>query len=234
MVLLAQAYPAWVLHRRPLGEDAFLVSFYTPQGLIPAIHKPSRNIKNAVNTQLFMPFWVDFSFGYRQIYLRKIEAIGPSLFFNQEAMFCAYYANELMVLSLLPEDPNLFLYEAYSTLLAELSQAKIQMEFERVLRGFERDLLMALGQAISFEKEACGEKNIRHDKCYQFTSPFGFTESIKGFPGDHLLAFHQNDFADPRILKTLKQVMRVAIDHLLEGKKLLSRRLFIKQSKEKI
>lgn len=97
---------------------------------------------------------------------------------------------------------------------------------EVVLRRFERCLLAALGYGISLTQESLNGEPIEAERYYQLVPNQGLVSATQGFYGAHILAWANDDWTNPDVLKTAKRCMRILINHCLNGKPLKSRELF--------
>ena len=94
---------------------------------------------------------------------------------------------------------------------------------ESLLRSFEWVLLKTCGYRIAFGEEV----KVSPESCYHFVVGQGFVTAEEGLSVDLALAITKGNFHDIQVLKAAKQIMRQAIDCLLAGRELKSRRLFV-------
>ncbi|KTD24814.1 DNA repair protein RecO (recombination protein O) [Legionella lansingensis] len=227
--MTVEAFEAWILHKRPSGDTSVRVTFFTREkGVINCLCKGGRAPKKQAILQAFTPLWVALEVRKEWYYSRQVESTSLPVNIKGFALFAALYMNELLYYTLSPIDPHPLLFDTYIETLRGLSVATDNLAIEALLRRFEWALLIACGQAVSLTKEAHSTNLITEDKYYQFIVSEGFLPAIAGLAGKDILAFAQGYLDDINVLKTAKFIMRQAIDHLLEGRELKSRTLFMR------
>lgn len=225
--MIIEELHAWVLHKRRTGETSLHVTLLTyEQGIVSAWFKGV--LKRRTLLQSFVPFWVAVHQGKTQCYIRQADMLDVMLPLQGERLFAALYANELVYMSLRPNDPCTVLYQAYETLLYGLVSVQDKIQLEAALRRFEFQLLKTCGVAMSLSDDVEGQR-ICEDRYYEFLPGEGFRASTSGFSGKHLLLFAQDVLHDPRTLQSIKQLMRLAIHYHLEGKPIKTRQLWMTQ-----
>lgn len=148
---------AYLLHYTAHRDSSFIADFFTlNSGLVTVYARGARSGKNRPLYQPFRPLLMAWA-GDRELKtLTGIEASGAPIEFNDTAMACAYYFNELL-LRLLPKfvaQPELFGH--YLLALQGLEQGEGGSTEERLtslepcLRMFELALLDAIGVAPDF------------------------------------------------------------------------------------
>ncbi len=148
---------AYLLHYTAHRDSSFIADFFTlNSGLVTLYARGARSGKNRPLYQPFRPLFVSWT-GDRELKtLTGIEASGTPIDFNDTAMACAYYFNELM-LRLLPKfvsQPELFGH--YLLALQGLEEGEGDStearlaSLEPCLRLFELALLDAIGVAPDF------------------------------------------------------------------------------------
>jgi DNA repair protein RecO (recombination protein O) len=226
--MTTEAFEAWVLHKRPSGDTSVEVTFFTREkGLMRCLCKGGRTPKKQAILQAFTPIWLAVEARKDWYYSRQIESSAMPLVMKGHGLFAALYINELLYYCLKPSDPAPTLFQVYLQTLNGLSAAEDNLAIEILLRQFEWKLLVACGQAISLTEEAYSTHSISPHAYYRFVATEGFWPAPTGLSGKSILALSQGCFDDILVLRTAKLVMRQAIDHLLEGKVLKSRHLFI-------
>lgn len=229
--MTTEAFEAWVLHKRPSGDTSARITFFTREkGVIICLCKGGRTPKKQAILQPFTSLWLAIDTRKDWYYARNIESTATSFELKGEALFAGLYLNELLYYALAPMDSYPELFDVYLLTLRGLTTATDRLVIEVLLRRFEYALLSACGCSVSFTEEACSSDSIVNNKQYQFIASTGFIASNKGsLPGRDILAFAQGQFSDLNVLKTAKIIMRQAIDHLLGGRELKSRSLYIRQ-----
>jgi len=148
---------AYLLHYSAHSDSSFISDFFTlNSGLVTLYARGARSGKNRPLYQPFRPLYVAWA-GDRDLKtLTGIEPSGVPIDFNDTAMACAYYFNELL-LRLLPKfvaQPELFGH--YLLALQSLEQGEGNTTAERLashepcLRKFELALLDTIGVAPDF------------------------------------------------------------------------------------
>lgn len=124
-----------------------------------------------------------------------------------------------------PEDSHPELYRQYSNSLAALDS---EIELEPLLRSFELRLLDEIGYGISFDHDFEGN-DIETSLHYNLSSELGWQPTkiveSRSLTGSQITAIAQSDFSDSAVRNACKYINRVAIDKMLDGKKLNSREL---------
>jgi DNA repair protein RecO (recombination protein O) len=218
-----ESQPVYVLHTRPYRESSLLVECFSKNhGRVSLVARGVRQAKSrrAGLLQPFVPLLISWV-GRTELYtLCQLESESAQQLFSGEQLLCGLYTNELLMRLLQREDPHPELYEAYEKLLCGLAQ---QSHPERSLRLFEKDLLMSLGYAFSFEA-------IQKENFYVFEASHGLIKtnikSNNSFSGESILALEKDDLLDEH-LKEIKKLMRMALFSLLNDKPLRTRELFL-------
>lgn len=218
---------AWILHKQATGDTSVRLYLFTREyGLIQCLFKGGRSSKKNVLLQLFTPLCLNVSIRYNRFYINSVETLAPTLPLTGNALFCALYANEILYYSLKQDVSEELLFDAYIYLLNQLILYKDNVQIEPCLRRFEWTLLQVCGYSFSLSCEAKTGQPIEKHKYYQFKVNEGLLETDQGFSGAHIIALAQDDFSDKAYLHTAKIIMRMAIEHLLEGRRIHSRALF--------
>lgn len=226
--MTTKALHAYVIHKQWSGETSARVSFFTLElGLINCLCKGGRTPKKQSLLQAFTPLWVAVDERYERYYAKTIESVSPMLDLTGHSLFSGLYVNELLFYALKPLDPDEQLFASYLTTLNSLEAAKDKEAVERILRRFEWSMLHSLGHSFAWTNEAKTEQPIEANRLYQFMPGDGFIQAEQGIPGEHLLALARDDFTELTYLKSAKMIMRQAIDHLLGGKEIKARSLYL-------
>lgn len=145
----ASQQPAYVLHSLAYRETSLVVELWTRElGKISTLAKGARRPHSALRTVLlgFQPLLVSVSGRADIKTLTAAEWVGGHLPPQGEALFSAYYLNELLMRGLLREDPHPPLFDAYALALARLANG---LPIAPTVRQFELCLLAELGYGIS-------------------------------------------------------------------------------------
>ena len=224
--------PAFVLHRRDFRETSLLLDVFTlHHGRVSLVARGANRPKNPWKAQLqpFQALLVGWQGRSDLKTLTDAEPRPSSSLFGTRRLYCGLYLNELLQRLLPSQDACPELFATYAQTLSSLAMAN---NVEIPLRRFERTLMDALGQGFSWELASdCGEP-VQSGRVYCFDPEQGFTARpgygtrLKHLSGDALLALANDDYDAPGARSVAKRVMRVLIDHLLQGRPLHSRELF--------
>ena len=219
---------AWVLHRQPSGDSSIRVTFFTlERGVVQAYYKGGRSPKKQALIQPFSPLWLMLDQRREWYFVRHIETQAEALNFNGTAIFAALYLNELLYYTLSPGEAQPALFAIYALTVKALVTTTNKEAKEVLLRRFEFALLNACGYSLSFTEEAHLAKPICLNQSYQYIPGEGFILAETGIAGNLLLAIAEERWEEQNVLKAAKMIMRKALDHLLGGRVLKSRSLFI-------
>lgn len=224
--------PAFILHTRPFNETSLILDVFTASyGRVHLIAKGARTQRSCYRGILrpFTPLLLSWSGKTELMTLVTAECRATPIILNGMAMLSGLYLNELLIRLLPKSDDHPDLFIAYEQTLLGL---KNNGEIEKSLRVFEKILLRELGYALSLDREMTEDKSIMDEAEYVFFPGQGFIkntfhhEDYVRFKGRHLRAFHNDVLEDKEVLSVAKQLMRLAIAHLLEGQPLRTRAYF--------
>lgn len=225
---MTRTIEAWVVHKQWSGDTSARVTFFTrDSGLVHCLCRGGRTPKKQALLQAFTPLWLTVDERYERLYMKTLESISPSLPLEGHALFSALYVNEILYYILKPQAPDPALFDAYLYTLNGLTLAKDRLVLEVLLRRFEWALLNSCGYSFSLTYEARSEEPIQMDKHYQFIAGEGFVLSARGIPGAHIFSLAQDNLAEPGCLHSAKMIMRKAVDHLLGGREIKARALYV-------
>lgn len=218
---------AWVLHKQWQGDTSARVSFFTLEsGLIQCLCKGGRTPKKQAFLQPFIPLWVLVDERRGWYYTRSIESTSSMLALEGSSLFSGLYLNELLYYALNPLEPDPNLFQIYANTLKALVLTKDRLAIESSLRDFEWALIQSCGYSFSWMQEARTGVLISPENNYQFILEEGFVRLDQGIPGSHLLAIAEGKLEEPAVLRTAKNVMRQAVNHLVGGREIKARKLF--------
>ena len=145
-----------------------------------------------------------------------------------DALYCAFYVNELLQRLLHPLDPQPDIFSLYGQCLLGLSR---DPEPELALRHFEFALLNQLGYGVDFSAlDDCPAASVGFHPEQGFLLPELLPPDSPRFPVADLQRIASYDF-DADSLKVAKQLSRLALAPLLGGRPLNSRKLFMQARK---
>ncbi|MEH6453129.1 MAG: DNA repair protein RecO [Psychromonas sp.] len=228
-----ECHNAFILHRRPYGETSQLVDLFCEDvGKVSLVFKGGRNstrMKRGM-AQPFTLLQVSY-FGRSNLKtIKSLEAKSQVVPLVGNRLFIAMYINELLYRLLHAETACDGLFECYQqTLLAIARDQDPQVS----LRIFELTLIETLGYGINFEQDVYSGDLIEAGYDYQYQQQSGFfaKQAIHKrhdvYKGSEIIAIAQRDFSSDHVLKAAKRFCRQALAHLLGGKPLHSRALFV-------
>ncbi|MGQ3888984.1 DNA repair protein RecO [Legionella sp. CNM-1927-20] len=220
---------AWLLHKQPLGDTSLKTTFYSrEQGIISCIYKGGRLPNKQTLLQPFIPLWLSVNQQPRSQwrYIQQLENTSSPLILKGIALFAGLYINELIYYLLDNTESQPAFYDNYEYTLQALANVHERLEIEAILRRFEYRLLEICGYAFSYEHEAYSFELIDVKKRYTFVAGHGFIPAKEGLLGSDIIALGSGQLNSAHYLKVAKYIMRHAINHALDGRKLISRSLF--------
>lgn len=244
----------YVLHSYPYRETSLILQVWTEKsGRFGIVAKGVRRPKSA-NRSLLVPFqplllsW----FGRGELKTLKVAEPGaPATPLAGESLMSAFYLNELLLKLTSREDPHEALFEAYDRAIGELRAisravapakpapvvlkpgAGAQFAVEPILRRFELKLLQELGYALEMTREAGHGPPIAAEREYFYVIERGPVAAGEGEPpsnavklrGRTLIDLESGNLDDPATAAQAKQLMRLLINHSLNGQQLATRTL---------
>jgi DNA repair protein RecO (recombination protein O) len=226
--MTSKSLQAWFIHKQWSGDTSARIYFFTSElGLVHGLYRGGRTPKKQALLQPFTPLWISLEERHSHYYVQAVEQDAPMVPLAGTSLFSALYINELIhyILKPLASEPELF--QAYSFVVHHLSLTAEKMSIEALLRRFEWSLLQVSGHHFTFSHEAETGYLVNKEKHYQFIGGQGMVATANGIPGEHLLALAADDLTKVEYLKSAKIIMRQAIDHLLGGREIKSRSLYV-------
>ena len=225
---MIKSVPGWLIHKQWSGDTSAKVYFFTAElGLVYCLYKGGRTPKKQAALQPFTPLWINLEERYQCHYAQSVESSSSTLLLRGTSLFSALYLNELIYYTLKPLTVEMELFQAYLFTLNQLLKTDDRLMIEAVLRRFEWTLLHTCGHGFSLTTETDTYQLVECHKYYQFIPGKGLVVSQKGIPGEHLLALAADELTQPEHLKSAKLIMRKAIDHLLGGREIKARTLYV-------
>jgi len=228
--------PAFILHRKPYSDSSLLIDLFSLQyGKITCIAKGVKSGKKqkASILQPFIPLMVSIIGKGEVKTLSVSEAAGNTIKLERNALYSAYYINELLLKFLHKNEAHETVFAAYGELLISLE--KNDHGAEKLLRYFEINLLAELGYGLQLIHDANSARLIDPEKKYyyehdsgprQFQSDSHLSSNIPVVSGSTLLAMNTQSLSSEQGLKESKLLMRHVIKHLLGGYHFKSRDFF--------
>ncbi|MBE6423971.1 DNA repair protein RecO [Succinivibrio dextrinosolvens] len=229
MPLIADSEAGFIIHSRPFKEKSLLLDLYTLNyGRISAVARVSKTSasRSMGVYQPFVPLKLYLRQGKSSLW-QLSEALIQRQSFNISTpkIFSAIYLNELLYYLTIPQDPDPHLFATYLDALGRLENGEDEF---MILRNFEEILIESLGYAPNYETIA-GE-NFKPDSFYIYLPKNGFIESEDMdnllFSGKDLISIKNRDYSERNTRIALKNLYKVIVDSLLNGKSLKSRALY--------
>lgn len=213
--------PAYVLHARPFGDTSLLLEVFTPHhgrlGLVAKGARAPKSKKRAL-LQVLQPLLLSWQQRGELGTLTALEAASSPVALAGESLFCAWYANELLMKLLPRGDERAALFVAYANLLPRLAH-----DPEAGLRAFECALLQELGVGLGLDEE------IDPTARYTYHAGQGLHPAAPHEPGSiagaTLIALRDDSpYSDTAKLEA-RQLLRSVLRELLGGRSLESAQL---------
>jgi len=224
--------PAFVLHNRPYRESSVLLEVLSREhGRVGLVARGARGARSRWKSilQPFRPLLLSWSQRGELGTLTDADQVAAPPALSGEPLFCAIYANELLVRFLQRSDPHAGLFDQYNLMLADLAGGE---STQRVLRLFEYRVLTAAGFGLQLEHESGSEHRLRPEAWYLYQPESGPLprdpangENEGLVSGAALLALKSGDIGE-RHLRELKILMRKLIRHYLGDRAIKSQQLF--------
>ena len=217
----------WLIHKHQIGPKYTQLSVFTREvGVVQVRARSQMLLKKNDAVQLFTLLWCSIDTRAYGTYLQKIEPLGATQSLIGHYGLVGLYLNELIYRLLPLQQPEELLFASYACSLQALVLRPSAFELEVILRRFEWQLLLAAGVLVSFTETSDNMAPVDPDKYYTFNPSTGFSVAHQGYLGAHLLAIGRDELHCTQVLRSAKHLMRQAIDHLLNGVPLHSRRLY--------
>ena len=224
--------PAFVLHTHPYRETSVIAEALTAtRGRVALVARGARRSRSELRglLQAFQPLRLAWTGSGDLKTLARAEWRGGLPLVAGPALLCGFYLNELLLKLLPREDPHPRLFEEYEAALRELAAGAEQAP---VLRQFELRLLAEIGYAMPLTHEADTGRPIDPGARYYYSFDRGprtmAAEPGRRYPqvrGATLIALARLDFSAPEAAMEAKRLMREVLDHYLERRAIVSRRV---------
>ena len=225
--MITDGLQGWVLHKRWSGDTSAQVVFFTREkGVVSAFSQGGRTQKKQSLLQAFTPLLLSFDTRRDWHYVRQLDVMAASLVLANDSLFAGLYVNEIIYHGLHQLDPCPSLYDAYVQTLQALTKASQRLDIEAALRRFEWQFLSSCGYEFSLTHEAHTQRPVEPSNHYHFIAGEGVVLATTGISGECILAMANDKLDDPAVLKAAKWIMRRAIDHALDGKRIKVRELY--------
>jgi len=231
---------AYVLHSYPYRETSLILQMWTEKhGRMGLVATGARRPKSPTRSVLvaFQPLVVSW-FGRGELRtLKSAEPDGAATPLGGQGLMSAFYLNELLLKLTHRDDPHEKLFAAYDEAIGALraiSRDKAAVAtIEPVLRRFELTLLQEVGYAVELAREAGSRTPIAAEREYWYVVERGPVPAGEGEPppdtvrlrGLTLIDLERGRFEDAATVAQAKQLMRLLINHSLDGQELSTRAL---------
>ena len=227
----------YVLHTYPYRETSLILQVWTEKhGRLGLVAKGARRPKSPQRAVLvpFQPLSMDW-FGRGELRtLKAAEPAVPATPLAGQALLSAFYLNELLLKLTTRDDPHEGLFAAYDeaiTALRALTREGKGGSVEPVLRRFELKLLQELGYAVQLTHEAGSHAPIVAEREYLYVVERGPIPASEGdarpdaikLRGLTLIDLERGRLDDPTTIAQAKGLMRLLINHSLNGQELATR-----------
>lgn len=223
--------PCWILHRRDFRDSSQIIEVLSRDhgrvGLVArGVKRPKSRLRGVL--QPFAPVFVSWVAGRELATMSGAEpGAGAPLRLTDTRLMSGFYINELVLRLTHRFDPQPDVFERYGHCLAELAGDGAPAA---TLRGFELDLLEALGFGLNLTREAVTGAPVKAGRYYDFVVDEGPHEAGEGggadaVPGEVLLAMAGRDWHDADVRRTARRLLARAIDLQLDGRPLHTRRV---------
>lgn len=226
----------YVLHSYPYRETSLILQVWTEKhGRLGLVAKGARRPKSPSRSMLlpFQPLVLSW-FGRGELRtLKAAEPAGASTQLGGQSLLSAFYLNELLLKLTHRDDPHEALFAAYDAAISRLREiTRAGGDIEPVLRRFELALLQELGYAVELAREADTRAPIDAKRDYWYIVERGPVAASGDAPynaiklsGLTLIDLGRGRFEDPTTVAQSKQLMRLLINHSLNGQELATRML---------
>ena len=222
---------AYVLHTYPYSESSLIVEMFTrASGRVPLVAKGIKRPRSqGAALMQFQPFNVSWSGKGDLRTLKKAEWQGGVPALPPARLFCGFYLNELMLKLLARDDAHERLFDCYEQALVRLAALEDE---GGVLRGFEKAMLRETGYALALTQDTFAGEAVRADARYAYVPGRGPRRLADGdtidveICGQTLLDIDGDDYARPRTAAESKLLMRMLVQHQMNGRPLATRQVF--------
>ncbi len=219
--------PSYILHTRPYRETSLLVYVLTEQhGIVHMVSKGAR--KNGHNSlQPFTKMYLSWSGKGELVSLNKVEHESSHYTRNFRAQVQCFYLHELimkLIPSMSPAPELFYLYESSLTAMIESPND------EKILRHFEMQLLAIMGHPLQMRFDYINDESIKDDRIYRYDPDLGPTQVVDISSHWNLISGQLLNQLEANILSSdnlsqAKMFLRGIMQHYLQGKPLMTRRL---------
>lgn len=225
----AALQPAFLLYHRDYSDSSRIIELMTREhGRISLFARGARRAKSPFRPLLqpFMPLLVSWSGGIDGGQLTGAELAGEAVPMPPQRLMSGFYLNELLMRLTVRGEAAQEVFDLYTVALGNLRQGEPE---QAVLRKFELELLEEIGYGIDVRRDAASGEPLGADRYYHFQPGLGLRAVAVGadleraFLGADLLELGEGRLETPAALRAAKRLLRMALEHCLEGRGLRSR-----------
>ena len=226
--------PGFVLHKRAYRESSLLLEVFTRDfGRVGLVAKGARRANSRLRMvmTLFQPLLVSWSGKGELVTLTGAEAAGAFVIVEGDALYSAFYLNELLLRLLHRHDPHEILFAVYKNVMIGFNTGKSE---EWTLRIFEKHLLKEIGYGLVLDHDIVTRAPVAAEGLYDYILDRGpvivnehtvNADTAVRLQGRSLLALASEVLPDAACRHDIKKLMRALISQHLEGKPLQTRKL---------
>ena len=224
----------YVLHTYPYRETSLVVELFTRvHGRVGVIAKGAKRPGSQLRGVLlsFQPLSVAWAgkTELRTLARAEWQRVLPQL--SGVGLLCGFYVSELVLKLTRRDDPHETLYDQYARAMEGLREAQ-PAQFGPLLRRFELRLLRELGYAAAFDRDALTGAPIVAEASYEYrveTGPVAVAPDPRRvqFSGRTVLDVASDNFGNPTTRQEARELMRLIINHYLDGEPLRTRQLLV-------
>jgi len=233
-----QQQPGYILHHRPFRDTSQILDIVTrDHGKIAVVARGSRGSRSRLAGLLrpFLPLRVSWVAKSDLGTLTGAEAAGSPSGVTGDAMFSAYYVNELLLHFLHRYDPQPEIFALYEEVIKALLVAE---NVAAALRSFELEFLSLLGYAVNLDHEFGSRDPLDSDQNYEYRMEQGPVAVERSgplvFSGTVYSEIAAQHFDKPDILRAANRLLREIIAFHLGGKELKSRKVMMELHRGRI
>ena len=233
-----QQQPGYILHHRPFRDTSQILDIVTrDHGKIAVVARGSRGAKSRLAGVLrpFLPLRVSWVAKSDLGTLTGAETAGPPVGMVGDAIYSAYYVNELLLHFLHRDDPQPEIFDLYDEVIKALL---VTENIAAALRSFELEFLSLLGYAVNLDHEFASREALVSDQNYEYRMEQGPVSVERSGPlvfrGAELRDIGKQRFEKPDILRAANRLLREVIGFHLGGKELKSRKVLLELHRGRI
>ena len=215
---------AFVLQSWNWKETSRVVEFFTlKHGKVIAVARGAKRAGSHFRGLLtsFSPLKIGFTGQNEVKNLMRAQWLGGFFPIEGEALFSAFYVNELLIRLLPREDPMPELFSSYAKVLEKLADP--QANHTVALRTFELELMERLGYGLPMSGEPWYWDG---EELKPWSEEVIESDRHLVIDADMIRKLHDKDFRSKQTLAFAKVLMRKMIAHYAGDKPLNTRRIF--------